>query len=166
MDKHKFEKSSGEQCGVYVANYQGEGVCKIGVTSDPRARIAALRGGTWVPVEFSAFFFAYAPSDRFETLPDDYSILMKSAYLFEKCCHDKLKELGLHLQYEFFEIGPVDAIAAIRKIAKLNGFRLAEPQDILAAGIDLDSRGDDRLAFLQMANAAGLAKEVMDAKFN
>jgi len=156
-----FDSSGIQAVGLYVMHYESEGICKIGVTSDLPERLTNLRAATWVDVTPTSFFFPFKPSRDIAHTKDDYSITRVSAYALEKLCHQKLKELELHLRGEFFEIFPDDADQLVRKVAEVEGFRLVAPIDILALDLDTIVRQDEKAAFLDLASAATRALQGM-----
>ena len=165
IPKGKFDRF-GDFYGLYVASYEGECVCKIGVSCDVEARFSTLQTASWVKVKLAHFYFPFLTSKELRGrgyfAANEENILRQSSYALETACHEKLKELECHLRGEFFELFPEEADRAIRKIAKEEGIRLAVPGDILKSNIDINGLdGLDRLGFFQLANAAGFVMEFM-----
>jgi hypothetical protein len=93
---------------VYVAKIDGESPVKIGHTSNPAKRLAALR--TFSP--FGASFEAvYATETR------------EDAKALEKSAHEFLRDLRL-VGREWFDIEPRSAAAVVRAMAAYDGIRI------------------------------------------
>ncbi len=156
-----FEAETHGYSGLYVMNYVDEGICKIGVTSDLPARFDCISGYYWGKIEVSYFCFPYLSQKVGRSPIDDENIFKMSAVSLERECHAKLKELGLHLRGEYFELFPEEAEALVKKVADLGGYKLASPVDIAAADMSSIVIPQERDIYLSMANAAGVVIEFM-----
>jgi len=160
MKYNLFEKTNGQHYGLYVASYEDEGICKIGVSTDAMDRFKALQSYSWLNVSLEYFVFPFREGHSFSQ-SDNFSILKASSFGLEKAVLDKAKELGIHTRGEFIYAEPTDAVNFVKKVAKAEGYRLASPSDILSLDMSNFSRADDKAAFYEIANAAGVAIEAM-----
>ena len=161
IQRYNGEKSDYAAVGLYVVSYEGEGVCKVGISGDMPTRLSALQSCCWAFAKVEAFFFPLAIHAEISSGLGNYNALKDSAMALEALCHKKLTELDVHIRGEFFEIDATDAVKAVQKIATQNGFRLATPEDILAFDMKTLIRVDDRVAYAEMVLGAERAREAM-----
>lgn len=155
-----FKESSSGFAGVYVLEYEGTGICKIGITSDLEIRMNALQGATWNKINIVDFVFAFLPVGTAK-MPDDFNTLKLSAYRLESLCHNQMKELDLHVRGEFFAIDAEDAKTVLVKVAEKNNIKLITPQQILKFDTLKIINGQEKRSYYALANAAGMAAEYM-----
>jgi len=157
----KFDALHMEHFGLYVMHYVGEGICKIGVTSNLPDRHAALAVGYWGDIEVTSFWFPYLRNPMEKSGFNTESVMKASSYALETQCHAKLKDLGVHLKGEFFEMFPDDARLAVSKIADQGGFKLASPHDIMSLDALTLVKGEDISAYGYMQNTAAQVADFM-----
>lgn len=96
------EKNTEPLTGVYILGSLDIGAVKIGIAKDVLKRLDGLQTG--FPRPITLFSVRYTTRNL--------------ARKIEKGCHDKLKEFGFHLNGEWFEVEPEDAVELVEKIAR------------------------------------------------
>lgn len=97
-----FDEEYEPVSAVYVIGCRRTNAVKIGIAGDVISRIAQLQTGYPFPLKL---FGAYYTKRQW-------------AEKLERACHDKLKEFGLHLKGEWFEIEPDDGVRLVEKMAR------------------------------------------------
>ncbi len=95
------QRGSTPLTGVYVIGSKAVGAIKIGIASDVIARVASLQ--TAFPHPLSIYSASYTGRPFAERI--------------EAECHRVLKDLGFHLNGEWFDADPDDASDLVRKVA-------------------------------------------------
>lgn len=87
--------------GVYVVGSTKVGAIKIGIASDVMSRLSQIQTG--FPFRLAVYGALFTQR--------------RVAAQIERAAHDKLKEFGFHLNGEWFDVDPDDAIRLVKKVA-------------------------------------------------
>ena len=136
---------------VYVVGFRRTNAVKIGIAGDVISRIAQLQTGYPFPLKlFGAYYTKRQWAER-----------------LERACHDKLKEFGLHLHGEWFEIEPDDGVKLVEKMAKDADRAIlsaGEMGSILALWDDTDRRDPASIKNVRDKIKTDWASELIDRK--
>lgn len=138
-------------CVVYLIAASVEGPTKIGVTRNLQTRLATLQIGSWSPLTIHSWRAAIptGPGAKYQSM----SAAMKAgARLLESEAHSTIREFGLGLCGEWFDIGITDAKAVLDKVGEKRGVRAVTLEQIAGAPTD---RGLDVRAFMAQRSLVG-----------
>lgn len=119
--------------GIYIITTEDDFPCKVGITDFLSHRIAGMQTGNWNKLFARQMYFPYKVAGRkFDILPSRLNTVRISAKEFERIAHKKLTDLDTHINGEWFGIHANDADAVLRKLADMEGYRLIQPQAVMA----------------------------------
>lgn len=148
--------------GLYILSTGEDGPCKVGITNDLAMRLSVLQVGNWMKI--NPVMFTFVVGRNITGKLNMWSAFSNGAATLELLVHRKLKELDLHLSGEWFDISEADCIAAVKKVATLEGFRLAGPE-ILQGISNYTSLPARQLDYIQaMINAEQSAQKAFEGR--
>ena len=123
---------------VYVIGSDERGPVKIGITARLPERMRSLQVASAYHLKvFGVRFASSRPeSGKWEV----HAMFRRGAQRLENAVHRKLRELGLSMHGEWFDLGAADALAVIEKVGKTVGPRAVSLTDLL--GVALSGRAD------------------------
>ena len=139
FSEHGAFRASSHAPIIYVIAADPDGPVKIGVTKNVWRRVSTLQVGCWLRLKAYAFRMAFRRGD-FAVGVAFRDSLDEGAGAVERECHKKLKEIGLHLCGEWFDISVPEAIAVVEKCGPMVGAKVFSIEQIAGentdAGID------------------------------
>lgn len=103
---------------VYVIAPDENGPCKIGYTTNIGLRHSAIQVGCWLPLGVFAVRVCFKrEGGHWGSL---WESMVSGARYVESEVHAKLKELDCHLNGEWFDLTPKEAVQAVEKVSKEN----------------------------------------------
>jgi len=152
-----FRSDSRSAQGIYIVTTQDDWPCKIGISGNLVERMASLQSGNWHSLRPIYFAFPHK-SGLGGSKMQGYNAIRRAATSLEALLHSKLSELVDRLNGEWFDISADDALAAVQKIAALEGYKLAEFRQVLTLDPDKIISHEERAALHDMLLVAGTAE--------
>lgn len=120
---------------VYVVGADKDGPVKIGRTSDILSRMDQLQIGCWMKLRVFDIRLA---------LPKDMPVMRfnireqanRGSIALERAAHEKLAEFDLRLVGEWFDVGAMDALAVMEKVADGANVRCINSEQLAGAKTD------------------------------
>lgn len=109
---------------VYAITCGCDGPTKIGRTATLRLRLDSLQVGSWqeLRIGYVGAFYAKPYERRYaHGMGECFETSARAAQVIEKRSHYAMKDMGLHIRGEWFDISAVDAGLVVEKIAAQNG---------------------------------------------
>jgi T5orf172 domain len=105
-------------CMVYAIAASEDGPTKIGVSQNIQSRVAQLQIGSWEQLKPYGFRLALPKSGGTNKISMAAS-LKEGAFALEKHAHKVLREMGLGLTREWFDVTPSEALAVLDKCGQI-----------------------------------------------
>ncbi len=139
---------------IYVVAPDEGGPCKIGFTANLQKRMTGIQTGCWIPLRPFGVRVAVMMEGgtKYSTMAMGVA---KAGQKIERACHALLREMGLGLVGEWFDLSVKDALAVIDKVARMSGARTITMEQVMSVDIDAGLDPDAKRAQAHFARMMG-----------
>ena len=141
--------------GIYVVTTLDGWPSKVGFSEDVGSRLREMQSGNWHELVAYDFWIPFKFSEDFRKA-ENFNAVTISARALERHVHDQMRELGLSIRGEWFDVDADTASEIVRKVAKNEGFNLATLDILTKYNFNM---GVDRQESMVMAQLLTTAKK-------
>lgn len=149
--------------GIYIVSGESGHPTKIGVSATPAERLVSSQIGNWEKLSLRDFRYVVHPKMPEGRRVEFANQVRAAAVDLEKECHAVLRDMGMGLQGEWFDITAEEAVEVLEKVSKDTGRLLIDLERITKFNIRATQFGLEVHMFKKLLEQSLEAQKLINA---